>query len=93
MGGMRGDVVGEGDIVVGGDAIGGIVMQGDILGGVTSWEETHHGRKEVTREDIIGGGDAVVGGGDAIGGEMLLEETSWEESCHETRPCEAVLVV
>ena len=93
MGGMRGDVVGEGDVVVGGDAVGRIVTRGDILGGPALWNDRHHGRKDVTRGDIIGGGDAVVGGGDAIGGETLLEETSWEESCHGRSPCEAVLVV
>jgi hypothetical protein len=56
-------------------------------------EARHHGTKEVTRRDIIGGGDAVVGGGDAIGGEVLLEETLWEESCHGRSPCGAVLMV
>ncbi len=45
MGGMRGDVVGGGDVVVGGDANGQIVMRGDILGGVTLWEERGHERR------------------------------------------------
>ncbi len=70
MGGMRGDIVGGGDVVVGGDAVGQIVVRGNILGGATLWEERSHERRHHWR------GRSVVGGEDAIGGEALLEETS-----------------
>ncbi len=75
MGVMKGDVVGEGDVVVGGDAVGRIVEMRHLgwsvfVGGETTWEDRGHKRRHHWR------GRSVVGGEDAIGGEALLEETS-----------------
>ena len=75
MGVMKGDVVGEGDVVVGGDAVGRIVAMRHLwwivfVGGETSWEERGHKRRHHWR------GRSVVGEEDAIGGEAVLKETS-----------------
>ena len=49
MGGMRGDVVGGRDVVIGGNILGGLIMRRDVLGGETLWEERRRGSKDIMR--------------------------------------------
>ena len=58
MGVMKGDVVGEGDVVVGGDTVRRIVETRHLgwsvfVGGETSWEERGHKRRHHWRGGLL----------------------------------------